>query len=245
MRMRKKKNIVARLEDCGDLLLRFQPSERSYSAQPDGNSRLDLAKWFGNDRPVEMELGCGKGAFICEKARLNPHINFLAVERSENVLVLAAERAKAMGLSNVRFLATYVEYLPHLLSEHFTERLYLNFSCPFPKKRYATHRLTHPRFLTWYRRWLTPDGRLYQKTDDGDFFAFSLESLSKNGFVLERVRLDLHDSDATDNIPTEYETKFVEMGKPIHYLEASVRMPAETKTDSPNFGFALEEHNTL
>lgn len=221
MRMRRKKNIESRLLACRDLLKVYQPEDLTFSVKPDGSEKLNFSEWFGNENPVEIELGCGKGAFICEMAKRNPNINFLAVERSENVLVLAAETAQKMRLTNVRFLATYVEYLPHLFPEHFTDQIYLNFSCPFPKKRYAVHRLTHPRFLALYRGWLKPDGQIRQKTDDPDFFAFSLESLSQCGFVLHRVVMDLHHSDIQDNIPTEYETRFAAIGKPILYLQAS------------------------
>lgn len=218
MRMRRKKHLSERLEACREIVTSYWPQELAFSLWEDGSDRLDLSAVFGNDRPVELEIGCGKGSFICELAQRRPQINFLAVEKSESALVIACERAAALGLKNLHFLSTDAEYLPRILPLGFAETIYLNFSCPYPKKRYASHRLTHAHFLDMYRRWLIPGGEIRQKTDDAGLFAFSLVSLSEAGFVLCDVSLDLENSGVQDNIVTEYESRFVAMGKPIYYL---------------------------
>ena len=218
MRMRRKKHLEERFDACRSYVTSYWPEVLAFSVWEDGSDRLDLCELFGNDHPVELEIGCGKGSFICQLAERSPQINFLAVEKSESALVIACERAQALGLKNVHFISTDAEYLPRILPLAFAGRIYLNFSCPFPKKRYASHRLTHAHFLEMYRQWLTSDGEIRQKTDDADLFAFSLVSLSEAGFVLCDVSLDLENSNINDNIVTEYESRFVAMGKPIYYL---------------------------
>ena len=223
MRMRRKKHLGERLDACRGIVTSYWPEKLAFSVWEDGSDRLDLCAVFGNDHPVEMEIGCGKGSFICELAQRRPQTNFIAVEKSESALVIACERANRMGLQNVHFISTDAEYLPRILPIGFAETIYLNFSCPYPKKRYASHRLTHAHFLEMYRKWLVPGGEIRQKTDDRDLFAFSLVSLSEAGFVLRDVSLDLENSGAEDNIVTEYEARFVAMGKPICYLRAVMK----------------------
>ena len=221
MRMRRKKHLDERFAACGDRVRFYWPDELAFSIREDGSERIDLTQCFDAPAPVEMEIGCGKGGFICELAQRHPEVNFLAVEKNESALLLAVEKAAALGLRNVYFLSTDAEYLARILpTEPFARRLYLNFSCPFPKKRYASHRLTDPHFLAHYRRWLLPEGEIRQKTDDANLFTYSLESLSKSNFTLEKVTLDLHNSDVEGNIVTEYEARFLSQGKPIYYLEA-------------------------
>lgn len=221
MRMRRKKHLSERLAACSDRLLTYWPDELAFSVHEDGSARLDLATCFEREQPVELEIGCGKGTFICELAQREPAVNFLAVEKNESALLLACEKAAALGLRNVYFISTDAEYLPRILPNDFARCIYLNFSCPFPKKRYASHRLTHAHFLALYRAWLLPGGEIRQKTDDRDLFAFSLVSLSQSGYVLQEVSLDLHNSGIEGNIVTEYEARFVAEGKPIHYLRAT------------------------
>ena len=222
MRMRRKKHLNVRLAACGEIVTSYWPEELAFSVWDDGSDRLDFAAVFGNDNPIEMEIGCGKGGFICELARRHPDVNFIAVEKSESALVIACEKAQALGLSNVHFISTDAEYLPRILPHGFARRIYLNFSCPYPKKRYASHRLTDRHFLLMYRSWLTPKGDVRQKTDDPDLFAFSISSLSSAGFIIADVILDLHHSNIDDNIVTEYESRFLAQGKSIFYLRALV-----------------------
>ena len=146
----------------------------------------------------------------------------MAVELYANVLVSACEKAKEMGLSNIRFLSGNAEYLERFIPPHSISRLYLNFSTPFPKKRQATHRLTHPHFLEMYKRLLTEGASVIQKTDGRVFFQYSLESMSQCGYTLKNVSLDLHADGIEDNIVTEYESRFIAQGLPIYRVEATV-----------------------
>lgn len=224
MRMRRKKYLDERLADCTALYLNLQVADTRFDA--DGQETLlDLPALFGNDRPVELEIGCGKGGFICELAARHPEVNFLAMEKYSNVLVSACEEAQARGLTNIRFLWGDAEYLGRFIPPRSIRRLYLNFSTPFPKKRQITHRLTHGHFLAVYRRLLQAGASVVQKTDDRGLFQFSLEQFSQNGFVLKSVSLDLHKDEFPDNIVTEYESRFLQQGLPIYRVEAI--LPAE------------------
>ncbi len=219
MRMRRKKHLDERLADCSAQYLDMQVTSVRFDAKGE-NLQLDLPKLFGNANPVELEIGCGKGGFICELAARHPEVNFLAVEKYSNVLVTACEAAKDRGLTNIRFLWGDAEYLPRFIPAGSIRRLYLNFSTPFPKKRQATHRLTHPHFLEMYKGLLAPDATLVQKTDGRQFFQYSLESLSGSGYTLCSVSLDLHADGVEDNIVTEYEQKFIDQDLPIYRVEA-------------------------
>ncbi len=220
MRMRKKKYLDRRLEAVADILYISDFEDRNFNTAIEKKEYIDLEGKFQNNNPIYLEIGCGKGKFACEFAKAHPNINLLAVEKAGNVIVGACETAKEMGLSNVFFLKCSAEYLEKYLKEKSVERIFLNFSCPFPKSGYATHRLTHRRFLEIYKRLLKSGGEIHQKTDNMHFFEFSLEQLSGSGFSLKNVSLDLHSSGFEGNIMTEYEEKFVSQGKPIYRLEA-------------------------
>lgn len=219
MRMRRKKHLEERLAGCGDRIIYMDREDRNYEVK-DTQSLIDCKELFGNDAPVELEIGCGKGQFICELAQRCPDKNYLAVEKASNVIVDAAEKAIALGIDNVRFLRGGAEYLDCYIPEHIIKRLYLNFSCPFPKKSYASHRLTHRRFLAIYEKLLEPHAEIHQKTDNRGFFEFSLAEFSDCGWTLKNISLDLHASDFEGNIVTEYEQRFSEQGFPIYRLEA-------------------------
>lgn len=191
-----------------------------YDGIPFEAKALDLKALFGNDLPVDLEIGCGKGQFAAAYAAQNPDRNLLAVEINGNVIVQAAEKAKAAELSNLRFLRIGAQHLGVLLKPESIERIFLNFSCPFPKKRQQKRRLTHPDFLRIYRGFLVRDGLLFQKTDNMQLFEFSLCALSGSGFLLRDVSLDLHESAIEGNIMTEYEQRFTDLGQPIYYLKA-------------------------
>lgn len=183
-------------------------------------AELNFGELFGNNNPVHLEIGCGKGKFVCELAARTPDVNFIAVEKISNVLIEAVERAKAEGLKNVHFINSAAEVLPRYLKESSVEKIYLNFSNPLPKLGYAKQRLTHPRFLNEYRRFLQKGGLIVQKTDDGDFYRFSLESFEECGYeILEKCE-DLHALGDPENIVTEHEKRFSDMGKNIYRLIA-------------------------
>ena len=220
MRMRRKKNLDERLAACKSVMLYMQ-CQNEHAGDPLSEEFFaDSRKVFGNDNPLYLEIGCGKGGFAVEFARQNPDINLIALEKTPNVLVTGAEAEIKLGLPNLRFCLGQAEYLDHMFHEHTVDRLFLNFSCPFPKKQYANHRLTHARFLEIYRKVLKEGAEIHQKTDNMHFFEFSIEQFSANGFPLKNVSLDLHNSGFEGNIVTEYEKRFSDLGQPIYRLEA-------------------------
>ena len=225
MRMRKKRNFDARMQACGDLLLAQGANGILNMKEAAENYRalIDFSTAFGNDNPVALEIGCGKGGFVCALALKQPNVNFLALEKMSNVILTPMEEVKKQGIENIRFLNIRAECLPCYIPENSLDVIYLNFSTPLPKLGYATQRLTHRSFLQVYKKLLKAGGRIIQKTDDRDFFDFSLEEYASCGFVLENVSYDLHEKGNPEwNIVTEYEQKWVEKGFPIHRVEAVV-----------------------
>lgn len=220
MRMRRKKNLDERLAACKEVMLYMQCQNEHANDALSEEFFADSRKIFGNDNPLYLEIGCGKGGFAIEFARQNPDINLIAVEKTPNVLVTGMEEQMKLRLPNLRFCMGQAEYLEHLFHDGTIDRIFLNFSCPFPKNRYAMHRLTHARFLAIYHKIMKENAEIHQKTDNMHFFEFSLEQLSNNGFPLKNISLDLHNSGFEGNIMTEYEKRFTDLGQPIYRLEA-------------------------
>ena len=223
MRMRKKRNFEARMEACGDLLLAHGANGILNMKEAAENYRalIDFSKAFGNDNPVALEIGCGKGGFVCALAKREKDVNFLALEKMSNVILTPMEEVAKQGIENIRFLNIRAECLPCYIPEKSLDAIYLNFSTPLPKLGYATQRLTHRNFLEVYKKLLKNGGRILQKTDDRDFFDFSLGEFEACGFALENVTYNLHENGNPDwNIVTEYEEKWAERGLPIHRVEA-------------------------
>ena len=220
MRMKRKKNLDERINASSDYLTEMHNNSLNYKDAVKENHIIDFKELFGNNNPVYLEIGSGKGQFGCTFAKENPHKNILCVERNKNVLILAIDSARAMGLENIKFLCGTAEYLPSYIEKQSVEEIFLNFSCPFPKNKHKAHRLTNPRFLEIYKEILKPQGVINQKTDNMHFFEYSLEQFSACGFKLQNISLDLHNSDFEGNIVTEYESKFASMGMPIYRLEA-------------------------
>lgn len=220
MRMRRKKNLDERIEACREVMLYMQCQNEHANDPLSEEFFADSRKTFGNDNPLFLEIGCGKGGFAIEFARQNPDINLVAVEKTPNVLITGMEEQMKLRLPNLKFCLGQAEYLEHLFHDNAIDRIFLNFSCPFPKKSYAIHRLTHARFLEIYRKVMKENAEIHQKTDNMHFFEFSIEQLSNNGFPLKNVSLDLHNSGFQGNIMTEYEKRFTELGQPIYRLEA-------------------------
>ena len=209
MRMRKKKNCAARMEKCGNIRIQ-NPEEYK-------------GKWkelFGNDNPVHIEIGCGKGNFITGMANKYPDINFIAIEKVEDVIVMAMEKAVAAKLGNVFFIDIDAENIEDFFEAGEISRIYLNFSDPWKKNKQAKRRLTHKNFLDRYKRILRGDGYIWFKTDNRSLFEFSLNSFCAENFKLENITLDLHNSGFEDNVVTEYEQRFLDEGMPIYRLEA-------------------------
>ncbi len=222
MRMRKKKNLEEKLASLTRLTV-LNTEDRNYNTSVLNKEYIDFKGLFGNDNPLYLEIGCGKGQFICEMAALFPDINFIAVEINPNVIYTACKKAEDRALSNVWFLQLRAEYLSKFIEDGAIDRIYLNFSCPFPKKKYESHRLTSSRFLNIYKQLLADDAEIHQKTDNMHFFEFSIEQLSQNGFSLKNITLDLHSSGFEGNIMTEYEKRFTDLGQPIYRLEAYIK----------------------
>ena len=222
MRMRKKKYLDERLEAVSDILFISNLEDRNFNTASKKKEFIDFDNWFHLSSPYMLEIGCGKGGFALEFARRNPNINLIAVEKDANVIVSACEKVKESGIKNVRFIKCSAEYLPKYIKPHSINRIFLNFSCPFPKSKYAAHRLTHPRFLEIYKELMSNGAEIHQKTDNMGLFEFSIESLSGSGFALKNVSLDLHNSSFEGNIKTEYEHKFASLGLPIYRLEAYI-----------------------
>lgn len=223
MRMKRLKHLEDRKSACGSLLISAMSDDLNFATAGGTKDYIDLTEWFGVDRPLWLEIGCGKGQFACELAKQHPEVNIVAVEKNSNVIVQACEKAIEMGVDNVRFLKCGAEYITRYLKPQSVERLFLNFSCPFPKKSHASHRLTSPTFLRLYKELLADQAEIHQKTDNRQLFEFSLEQLSDFGFTLKNISLDLHNSDFEGNIVTEYEQRFVSQGLPIYRLEAYLK----------------------
>jgi tRNA (guanine-N7-)-methyltransferase len=211
------------MEACGELLLAKGANGIMNMKEAAENFRalVDYKAVFGNENPVMLEIGCGKGGFVCELAKANPNVNYIALEKMSNVVLTAMERVREEGIGNIRFLNIRAECLPCYIPEDSLSGIYLNFSTPLPKLGYASQRLTHRNFLNVYKKLLQKGGRVIQKTDNRDFFDFSLEEYRECGFALENVTYDLHKNGNPEwNIVTEYEAKWVEQGLPIHRVEA-------------------------
>ena len=179
---------------------------------------------FGNDHPIYIEIGMGKGQFLMELARRNPDINYVGIEKYSSVLVRALEKMEEeeTPLPNICFIRMDAEDIVKVFAKHEVDRIYLNFSDPWPKDRHAKRRLTSKEFMARYDQILVPDGRVEFKTDNRDLFAFSLEEVPEAGWTLEASTWDLHHDETMNqgNVMTEYEAKFSSMGNPIHKLIA-------------------------
>lgn len=181
-------------------------------------------KWhevFGNDNPVHIEVGTGKGQFVLGMAKQNPNINYIGIELFDSVIVCALERiVEAEKPANLRLLKVNGAKLQEYFAKGDVARVYLNFSDPWPKKRHAKRRLTHEGFLKLYESVLIDNGEIHFKTDNRGLFEYSLVSMNHYGMRLNYVSLDLHAEMPEDNIMTEYEEKFSAKGQPIYRLES-------------------------
>jgi tRNA (guanine-N7-)-methyltransferase len=222
--MRKKRNLDERMLACGDILIaRGSPYKNLKQAAEEYRALMDYEKVFGNDGPVQLEIGCGNGGFIEKLALRHPDRNYVAVEVCSNVILTAMEKIQRENIPNVRFLNVPAEILGCFLHEKSVECIYLNFSTPLPQLSYQKQRLTAPRFLHIYRTLLKDGGQVVQKTDSRDFFEYSMQQFTENGFSVSDVTYDLHHSEwAAENIVTEYEKAFSDKGVPICRLVATV-----------------------
>ena len=218
MRMRKKPNLLPRMARCGEILI-ADPAEH----------RGQWRALMPEAQALHLELGCGKGRFTVETAAQNPQILFVAVERVPDAMIIAMERAQAMGLGNVYFIDADAAGLPELFAPGEVDRIYLNFSDPWPSNRHAKRRLTHPDFLLRYRQVLAPNGAIHFKTDNHDLFEWSLFQFPKAGFTLSEVTRDLH-ANGICGVMTDYEEKFHNLGTPINRCVATMGPLPEQET---------------
>ena len=184
-------------------------------------------KWsayFENENPIHIEIGMGKGRFLMDLAALNPNINYIGIERYTSVLLRAVQKIEENPLPNVRFLCIDAATLPEIFAYGEVNRIYLNFSDPWPKDRHARRRLTSSEFLDRYDQFLAKDGRIEFKTDNIDLFKFSLEEIENSPvWHIDVHTFDLHEDPMLNfgNIMTEYEEKFSSKGNPICKLITS------------------------
>jgi len=219
MRLRGRKGIREDLERQPDLVV-LQP--REYKGR--------WREFFGNDKPIHAELGMGKGQFVSRMSRKHPEVNFIGLDMYDELIRRASLKARKLweeeGPAEPRNLALVlfnIEYLEEIFAEGELERIYLNFSDPWPKKRHVRRRLTHPRFLDKYVRILNSRGEIHFKTDNRDLFEYSLNSFADAGLALANISLDLHrEGTHPDHVMTEYETKFVQQGMNIYRCEVIV-----------------------
>jgi tRNA (guanine-N7-)-methyltransferase len=205
MRMRKKKNTGVRIQSCADYM--------------NWNDMLE------NDKDIYLEIGCGKGDFICGMAQRFPDVNFIALEIISDIIVMAMEKTKSLNLPNVRFINTDAKRLEEYFAGFKISQIYLNFSDPWHKRYQANKRLTSPVFLEIYKKILKPNAKIFMKTDNKNLFDYSLKTLPANGFTVKNMTHDLYNSEnfnPNENIQTEYEKNFVSQNIPICYLEATL-----------------------
>ena len=185
-------------------------------------------KWntvFGNENPIHIEVGMGKGQFITEMAKRNPQINYIGIERYSSVLLRALEKYDTEEfemLENIRFICMDAREIENVFAPAEVDKIFLNFSDPWPKARHAKRRLTSTEFLARYEKVLVESGRVEFKTDNTELFNFSLEQVKEAGWALIAYTYDLHHQEEMNegNIMTEYEQKFSEKGNPINKLIA-------------------------
>ena len=180
-------------------------------------------KWndvFGNEKPIHIEIGMGKGKFIIGMAKANPNINFIGIEKYDSVMVKAVKALEVEEkLHNLKFLLIDAENIEEIFSKE-VSRIYLNFSDPWPKSRHEKRRLTSSTFLKKYENIFVNRKEIIQKTDNRDFFDFSVQSLKEFGYIIDSLSYDLHSENDITNIQTEYEEKFSNAGIKINRMVA-------------------------
>jgi tRNA (guanine-N(7)-)-methyltransferase len=178
------------------------------------------AERFGNDQPIHIEIGMGKGAFISGMAEAHPEINYIGIDMQVSVVSFALDKLIEKKLPNLQLLHVDGSELTNYFADSEVDQIYLNFSDPWPKTRHEKRRLTYKTFLAVDEQILKPAGEIHFKTDNQGLFEYSLASMSQYGMDLQKVWLDLHNSTFEGNVMTEYEEKFSSRGQRIYRLEA-------------------------
>ena len=210
MRMRKKKNLLPRMEAC-----------RACQVQDPFAMRGHWRELMPDARELRVELGCGKGRFTVGTAQAEPDVLLIAVEKVPDAMVVAMERCVREGLDNVFFVDANANQLPYFFAPGEVDRIYINFCDPWPSKRHAKRRLTHRNFLKLYRQVLKEGGQIHFKTDNQPLFEFSVEEMPQFGFELSEVTRNLHENGPV-GVMTDYEAKFYELGKNINRCVATM-----------------------
>lgn len=206
-----------RYRQGADELLAAYPN---YVAQNPEEWKGRWHKRFGNQNPIHIEIGTGKGQFITEMAKAHPEINYIGVEMQVSVVSMALDRLVEANISNLQLLHVDGSALTNYFADNEVDQIYLNFSDPWPKTRHEKRRLTFKTFLATDEQILKPNGEIHFKTDNQGLFEYSLASFSQYGMIIQKVWLDLHHSDYEGNIMTEYEEKFSSRGQRIYRVEA-------------------------
>ena len=220
MRMRRMRNLEPRMEKCAAYRIE-EPALRKgswKSLKPDAT-----ALW--------VEVGCGKGKFTAETAQANPDVLLIAVERCREAMVVAMEKAQALGLTNVFYIDMDVAAIEDIFAAGEIDRLFINFPDPWPRKKNAKRRLTHCSFLDKYCRVVRENGEIHFKTDNAPLFEYSVEEFAACGLEVKNLTRDLH-KDGVVGIMTGYEEKFHALGTPINRCEVVCKpfqLPAEEK----------------
>ena len=180
-------------------------------------------KEFGNNNPIHLELGCGRGKYLRENSLKHPDVNYVAVDLKDEVLVHTLRNIEEGEVTNVRLVALNISFIADLFEKDEVEKIYINFCNPWPKDRHNKRRLTHTKFLNEYKKFLKTGSEVWFKTDDKGLFDDSQEYFKENGFRIDFLTYDLHNSEVKDeNIMTEYETKFTNLGMNIMALRATL-----------------------
>lgn len=198
-----------------------QIEESTFVIQEPEQKKGCWAEVFGNENPIHIEVGMGKGKFLMELAQQNPDINYVGIEMYSSVLLKAIQKRETLELTNICFMCVDARKLADIFKKGEVAKIYLNFSDPWPKDRHAKRRLTSKEYWARYNQILCPEGRVIFKTDNRPLFDFSLEQVEVAGWELDNYTFDLHHSEyAEGNVMTEYEERFTAKGNPICRLVA-------------------------
>lgn len=221
MRLRNVPNAYDKLGQCDN----FIQNPKDYKGR--------WNEYFKNNNPIHIEIGSGKGQFITQLASKNPHANYIAIEKFPAVLIQLIKKIPQEGIENLAVMSFDAEELEEIFESGEVNRIFLNFSDPWPKKRHAKRRLTSPEFLKLYKKILRPGSSIEFKTDNRALFDYSLEAFKVTGYNLVKATFDLYNSDFLEgNVPTEYETKFHNLGTPINKLFAVYDMTSTTQEEN-------------
>ena len=211
--------------------------ESPYVVQEPQTKKGHWGEVFAKKQPLHIEVGMGKGRFLMDLARLHPDINYIGIEMYDSVLLRALQKREELEengevYSNLFFMRVDARLLPEIFEKGEVDKIYLNFSDPWPKSKHDKRRLTYKKFLQNYEQILVSGGEIHFKTDNQGLFEYSLASFSQYGMTLKQVWLDLHKSDFEGNIMTEYEAKFSSRGDRIYRVEAA--FPKKATADFEN-----------